>query len=842
MRKPVVWIEQNIDERSARDLVQGLSVSPLVAQILVGRGLRSVEEARLFLEAGLDRLSDPFCLPDMDRAVERLLKALINRETVLVHGDYDADGISGTAMLVDFLTRLGIHVGYHIPDRVRDGYGVGFGTAEIARQQGASLVVTVDCGMSSYHEIAACREAGLDFVVTDHHEPGLMLPPAAAVVNPALARGQVTPYSGAGVAFMLIRALAERLGRGPEEALAYLDMAALGTLGDIVPLCGDNRILAREGLKRISGSRRPGLRALIEIAGWERISEQEVVFGLCPRLNAAGRLGSARGAVELLLTTSEAEAWELARMLDRQNRLRQVVEEQVFAQAVEQVDREGLDDDYGVIIASSSLWHPGVIGIVASRLVERYYRPAVVVALQNERGRGSARSIPGFHILEALRSCGELFFNLGGHELAAGFSLAAGNLEALRERVNSYAREAWTEEIASPKLVLEGEALGPDLVWEVAKQLEALAPFGPGNPEPVLLTRRARVLEVKAANGATWGRVWVDGQKHEFVCFEEGVSMEEGVFDIAFVMELHGFHGRDTLRLKVKGVRPASRDRVRVTGRQTEPERALGICSSLREAYYYSQKEKLRGSKMVMTTPVGVLSSGDELALRKFERVAVLPGLWDEQGFRLLEEALQKLSGCGVRAVEWRVANGRTGEPAIVDRRGTAVDELWGALEDRLRTVIHVRRRNEARSLGRRLVERGCVCTVCHGGLGPEQRRASIQRFLSGGVPVLVATSIVNPADIGDVDRVWLWDPPLVFPELLALACGREMWLCYHPRRVRDDEARIAVRGDLAGALEKNSASRFASLLLGDVEAISEALKSDPFPFLEVGRIAIRGG
>ncbi len=469
---------------------------PLVARILLNRGLEGADEILAFLDPTLERLYPPFGLADMETAAERLGQAVRQRHAVAVYGDYDADGLTATCLLHQFLEELGLACTPHIPDRLQEGYGLRVDTLkELASR--ARLLVTVDCGIGDLAEVAWARDHGLEVIVTDHHEIPPELPPALAVVNPKRG-GPEYPFrelAGVGVALLVAVALrAELRAEGwfadrPEPNLRnYLDLVALGTAADVVPVLGENRILVRQGLKVLEETRRPGLIALKEVAGLEGkpVSYRDLVFRLAPRLNAAGRMGQARGALELLLSDDLNQARVQAGHLQNLNRQRQALEEKMLKEAVAIIRRQEMGKRPVMVLAQEG-WHPGVLGIVAARLAEAHNRPVAMVSLKNGVGRGSARSIEEFHLFQGLHACRAVLRRYGGHQAAAGFELEADQVAALQENLE----EAFHQQVgaAIPRPTLKVDAILPlaDLDQNFFRHLENLRPFGPGNPAPVFV-------------------------------------------------------------------------------------------------------------------------------------------------------------------------------------------------------------------------------------------------------------------------------------------------------------------------------------------------------------------
>ena len=539
MRRRKVW--QAFPERL--DLVQQMSfhhgLPPLIARLLLNRGLADPEEILAFLDPGLERLASPFDLPDLDVAAARLARAVRRSEPLVVYGDYDADGLTAASLLTQFFQELGLPCTTYIPDRLTEGYGLNQPALEKLAAQ-ARLLVTVDCGVSDVAEVAWARDHGLEVIITDHHELPPELPPALAVVNPKRA-GEAYPFemlAGVGVALLLALGVRARLREEgwfkthPEPNLrGYLDLVALGTAADVVPILGENRILVREGLKVLGETRRPGLLALKEVAGMngKTVSFRDLCFRLAPRINAAGRLGQALGALQLLLATDLNQARSQARILNELNRRRQSLEGEVLEQAKGLIRQQALDRR-PVMVLGREGWHPGVLGIVAARLAEEFHRPVALVGLKEGIGKGSGRSIPGYHLFQGLEACRQYFLKFGGHEAAAGFVIRQENLAALQADLEETFLAQTGELQLRPTLKVDAAVEFSDLDQGFYQHLERLRPFGPGNPEPVFMCEGVECLTSR-----------VVGERHLKVQLSQGgVVIEAIAFDQAPLHPLSG--------------------------------------------------------------------------------------------------------------------------------------------------------------------------------------------------------------------------------------------------------------------------------------------------------------
>ncbi|MGB9723422.1 MAG: single-stranded-DNA-specific exonuclease RecJ [Chloroflexia bacterium] len=542
---------------------------PTFAQLLWNRGLRSRAEAEEFLQPDYRHLADPLQMQGMRPAVERIVRALEAGERITVYGDFDADGVTGVTLLVQALRTLGGQVHPYIPHRIEEGYGLNMEAVERLAAEGTRLLITVDCGISNAAEVARAGALGMDVVITDHHVPPAERPPALAILNPRQP-GCAYPFkrlAGVGIAFTLVRGLA-RLGVPGRERLRredFLDLVALGTVADVAPLVGENRILVAYGLEAIRRTERPGLRALMAVAGVrpERVGTGTIGFILGPRLNAAGRLRHARSAYHLLLAESQEEAAALARELDALNRERQEVMARVLEQARLQV--LALPEERRVIFLASPDFPAGVIGLVAGKLLEEFYRPTLLIELGEGESRGSARSIPNFHITEALQRCADLLTRYGGHRVAAGFSLPNANLPVLEERLLALAASQLDEQALTPRLNIEAEVSLSDLDWGLLRLIEQLAPFGIENPQPLFLCRRVQVRNVRpVGNGGEHLRLTLsDGRStREAIGFRLGPRAGEcpagRYVDLVCTLERNTWNGEERLELQVRDFRAVS--------------------------------------------------------------------------------------------------------------------------------------------------------------------------------------------------------------------------------------------------------------------------------------------
>lgn len=488
------WLLKKADETIINQFMQELEQPRIVATLLVNRGIKTVEEARSFLYAAQQDFHDPFLLSGMEEAVRRIVKAVKNNEKITIFGDYDADGVSSTTILMLTLKIMGAeHVSWYIPNRFTEGYGPNEEAFRFIKEQGTTLLITVDCGISAIHEAQVATELGMDYIVTDHHEPGPELPQALAILHPKKP-GETYPFSelaGAGVAMKLAHAL---LGELPDELIG---IAAIGTVADLVPLHDENRLIAIKGIQALKKSTRPGILALCQKAGIQRdsLNEDSIGFGLAPRINAVGRLESADPAVELLLTESQEEADSIADEIDLLNKERQSIVKEMTQEAIEEVENNYPPETNPVLIIAREGWNTGVVGIVASKLVEKYYRPTIVLSIDREKGtaKGSARSIPGFDLFQNLSLNRELLPHFGGHPMAAGMTLKIEDVEELRQRLVNQANEILTEEDFQPVTEIDSLVAIDEISLTLIQQMSQLAPYGMQNPKPRILIEDASI-------------------------------------------------------------------------------------------------------------------------------------------------------------------------------------------------------------------------------------------------------------------------------------------------------------------------------------------------------------
>lgn len=559
------WEVRPLDKERAAAFAQTYGVPFFLAMLMNIRGLDDAAHLREFLGEG-EPLSDPFLLKDMDKAAARITRAVDNMEKIAVYGDYDADGVTSTAMLYSYLETRGADVIFYIPQREGEGYGMNIGAVEYLKEQGVSLIVTVDNGISSVQEVARANELGIDVVVTDHHRPQEILPDAVAVVD-AYRPDDTSPYkhfSGVGIAFKLLMALEDGAGDVEDLLEAYSDLAAIGTIGDIVPLTGENRTLIRAGLERLSQSDRPGVQALLENAGiaGKALTSTNVAFTLVPRINATGRMGAPERAVRLLISGYEEEAEVLSEEICADNEERRRVEAEIAEAAFADIEAKGYMKDR-VVVVDGENWHHGVIGIVASRVTERCGKPCMIISRGETEAKGSGRSIEGFSLFEAICACGDLLIKFGGHPMAAGITLKPENIEAFRKRINQYAAEHFPQ-MPTQTVTLDCKLNPAALSVSMAQSLTQLEPFGNGNPQPVFGLFNMELSNVTPVGGGGHLRLTLEKNGAVITAMRFNTKPEELPYhigdkiDLAVQLEAREFRGQPSLTVIVRDMKFAT--------------------------------------------------------------------------------------------------------------------------------------------------------------------------------------------------------------------------------------------------------------------------------------------
>ncbi|WP_408954824.1 single-stranded-DNA-specific exonuclease RecJ [Natroniella sp. ANB-PHB2] len=619
------WKIKDCDQEIIDRLIKELELEPVVAKTLVNRGLKTPQQVEEFLDFDLENLNDPFLLPDIKQAVDRIKIAVKNNEHIVIYGDYDVDGITATSLLVDYLKKLGAEVDYYIPNRLEEGYGLNLAAVELLADNGVDLIITVDCGIKAHQQIRYANQLGLDLIITDHHQVSKQLPDAVATINPKRDDSSY-PFSelaGVGVVFKLVSALEVELGKNDDlEVLCeeYLDLVALGTVADIVPLVEENRILVKHGLNEIQSTAKLGLAALVEVSKLtdKEINTGRVGYNLAPKINAAGRIGSPTLAVELLLAQEELEAQNLAKELNRLNEQRQQISQQMFKEAEVVIEQLNLKKEWFLVLASAD-WHPGIAGNVASDICEKYHRPTILIS-QDSTGKwqGSGRSIKGFDIYEALLVNQHLLERFGGHKQAAGLTISEENIKKLRANLNDYIQENLEASDLIPVSKVDVEVGFEQLDFSLVNKLEQLAPFGLCNPRPVLASKDVTVESFRVVGKSSKHlklTVSSEGEVIDAIAFNQAelemdlIEQQEG-FELLFNVEINQWQGNRSLQLKVKDFKIPQSDFV--TEMFVKGRRADAVQTARTENFY---TEFLEPSSEISAQKIKDLSSGDRLLL-----------------------------------------------------------------------------------------------------------------------------------------------------------------------------------------------------------------------------------
>ena len=563
MRKK--WVAYNKTYELAEQLKSTLGIGEILARTLINRGIDDINEAQRFIRADINDLHDPFLLMDMEKAVDRVLQAIEENEKICIYGDYDVDGVTSTSLCVNTLRKLDADVMHYIPVRAEEGYGLNHEAISQIFNEGVSLIITVDCGIKSVDVVETVKSFGIDIIITDHHECGEELPDAYAVVNPHRpdCGYPFKELAGVGVAFKLMHAVTESIGCS-ELLYEVIDIAAIGTIADVVPLLGENRIIVKNGLERLAATESVGLRALIDVSGLKdkQVSSYNIAFMIAPRINAAGRLADASRCVELLITEDEALAYEIAEELERKNSERQKIEAEILEQAVSKLTENVELTRDRIIVLEEANWHPGVIGIVASRIVDQFSKPAIMISKENDIGKGSARSMSGFNLYEAMCRCSDLFEKFGGHEMAAGLTIKAENIPVLRARINEVAEEILQGKELIPEIMVDYRLEPADVNLQTAKLLKNLEPFGMGNPNPNFVCRNLQVLDRKlvGTSGKHLSLNLYDGCNNvKAIAFNMGnlynVLSNGKKIDIICCMDVNLWNNNENVQLVIKDIK-----------------------------------------------------------------------------------------------------------------------------------------------------------------------------------------------------------------------------------------------------------------------------------------------
>ena len=556
------WQIYDTQNEKVEELTKNYGINPLLATILVNRGITKKEDIRLFLEPTRADFHNPFLMIDMEIAVDRIIKAIENKEKVTIYGDYDVDGITSITVLKSFLQERGLEVNQYIPNRLEEGYGLNNPAVEKIAKSGCQLMITVDCGISAIKEIDYANKLGLETIVTDHHEAGNELPKALAVIDNKR-KDSKYPFrelAGVGVVFKLIQALGIKLELKEEEYLKYLDIVCIGTISDIVPLVDENRVIAKLGLLLIKQTRNIGLRSIINSSGYAKIDSNTISFGVAPRINACGRMGEAEDALKLFLSKNINEVNVLTKKLNEYNMKRQEIEKEIFNNAVEQIEENNLQEK-NTIIVSGENWHHGVIGIVSSKITEMYFKPSILLSFEegDEFGKGSGRSIPGFDLHEALMKCSDTIEKFGGHAMAIGITVKREKLEDFKKEFEKIAKEAHIEEII-PIINVDAQINLNNINKDMVDSLKKLEPFGEGNKMPVFAFKSLRIDSIRALSEGKHLKLTLKDNNTivNAIGFNLGYLAEEykigDKIDVVGVLEINTFNGAENLQINIRDI------------------------------------------------------------------------------------------------------------------------------------------------------------------------------------------------------------------------------------------------------------------------------------------------
>lgn len=562
------WLLKDFDKDRVIEMSKKFKISPLTAIILYNRGISEDEDVYNFLNCDVARMHDPYLMKDMDKAIERIRQARENAETVTIYGDYDVDGITSIAILYKHLTELGMQINYYIPDRIQEGYGVNTSALDIIKERGSSLIITVDTGITAVEETEYAKSIGLDVIITDHHECKDVIPNAYAAIDP---KQKDCPYpfknlAGVGVAFKLIQALDTKVPL-PELMEKYADLMCLGTVADISPLVDENRLIVIEGLRRFNETKNVGLRALIDVCTNKKtITTSTIGYIIAPRINASGRLGCASRSVELFLTDDPKQAAELADNLCKENTIRQQTEQRMFAEALEYIQEHPEMKEDKILVIPHRNWHHGIVGIVSSKITEKFYKPSILFAVENDEAKGSGRSIDNFNLFGALESCSDLLDKFGGHELAAGLSMKADKIDEFRRRINQCSEDKIAEVQMTPTISIDAAIKVPYVNIETINDINRLQPFGVDNPTPIFAARGLKIHRISVMSEGKHLRMTLfrDGKYLDSVGFGMGEyinRLKQGDFiDVAFGMDINDYKGFQNAQLILKDIKLSEKE------------------------------------------------------------------------------------------------------------------------------------------------------------------------------------------------------------------------------------------------------------------------------------------
>ena len=555
------WQLYEINEEEVEKIENEYAINKLLATILVNRNIKEPKDIRLFLKPTREDFHDPYLIKDMEIAVQRIIKAINNKEKVTIYGDYDVDGITSITVLKSFLSDIGLECKSYIPDRLEEGYGLNKNAIDSILKKGCDLMITVDCGISGNEEIDYANSLGIETIVTDHHEPGDKLPNAIAVIDNKR-KDSTYPFrelAGVGVVFKLIQALGIKLGLKEETYLKYLDIVCVGTISDIVPLVDENRVIAKLGLMLVQQTRNIGLRSIINSSGYKKVDSTTISFGVAPRINACGRMGMAEEALNLFLSKNINEVNELTKRLNEHNSLRQSIEKQIFEEVLKQIEENDLDK-HKVIVLGGKNWHHGVIGIVSSKVTEMYFKPSILLSFEEDGiGKGSGRSIPGFDLHEALTKCGQTIEKFGGHSMAIGITLKKDKFEEFKNKFEQIAIDEHIERIV-PIIKIDAKINLDDINKEMVESLKQLEPFGEANKMPIFLFKNLKIDSIRALSEGKHLKLTLKDNNNiiNAIGFNIGKLADEyrigDKIDVVGTLEINTFNGVDNLQINIKDI------------------------------------------------------------------------------------------------------------------------------------------------------------------------------------------------------------------------------------------------------------------------------------------------
>ena len=552
------WQIYQVEEEKIEELQKKYNLNKLLATILVNRGITEEKQIFKFLNPKRNDFYNPYEMPDMDIAVKRIVKAIKNQEKTIIYGDYDVDGITSVTVLKSFLVERGLDVAEYIPNRLEEGYGLNENAVKEIANQGYTLMITVDCGISAIEEVEYANKLGIETIITDHHEPGNELPKALAIVD-AKRKDNKYPFrnlAGVGVVFKLIQAIGTELNLDEKEYLKYLDIVCIGTISDIVPLVDENRVIVKLGLKLVEQTRNLGLKAILQASGYSKIDSSTISFGVAPRINACGRMGHQEEALKLFLSKDINEVNELTQKLNEYNRLRQETEKNIYTDAIMQIERDGLANKNTIVVMGKN-WHHGVIGIVSSKITELYFKPSILLCEEDDIGKGSGRSIPGFDLYEALTQCKNAIEKFGGHSMAVGISVKKENLEMFKKELEQISKERNIEEIV-PILKIDAQIDLEEINKEMVESLKELEPFGEENKTPLFMIRNLKIDSIRALSEGKHLKLTLKGNKNivNAIGFNLGELSNDykigDKIDVVGNLEINSFNGVDNIQINIK--------------------------------------------------------------------------------------------------------------------------------------------------------------------------------------------------------------------------------------------------------------------------------------------------